>query len=190
MNQLVEHLKKNPSLLAGILALILVGGFGLLRASQLTKLSQSEADLKIELDKMNSNVKHSKNIESDTQVLKTLVDSMENRLFVGEEQATNINFFYSLEDDLDIVISEVKQLEQTNPRFSEDGPDELKLHSVISYSITLNGAFQEILRFFYEIYQIDFIMRITDFEINAGYEDDNRADQLEAKVRIAVLAKQ
>ena len=189
MNPLVEHLKKNPSLFVGVIALILVGGFGLLRANQITKLSQLEANLKMELDTIHSNVKHSKGIESDTRQLKNLVDSMEDRLFVSEEQSTNINFFYSLEDELNITISEVSQLGQTNRRYSEKGPDELKIYSVVSYNITLNGTFREILRFVYEIYQMDFIMRITDVEIETGYKSGNKADPLEAKIRIVVLAK-
>lgn len=188
MSQFTENLKKNPALLVGIVILIILGGVGVLRANQLSKLSGQEADLNAKLDKIKSNIKHSANIEQDIQKLNELVGSIDERLFVGEERSTNIDFFYSFEERLDIVISEVKQLEASNARFSEDGPDELKLYSVVDYDVTVNGSFHEILRFLYEIHRIDSIMRVSDFQIDVTGDKSVEPSKLLAKVRVSVLA--
>jgi hypothetical protein len=116
------------------------------------------------------------------------VGTIDERLFIAEERATNIDFFYSFEDKLDIVISEVDQLEGSALRFSGNGPDALKLYSVVNYEITVGGSFHEILRFLYEIYQIDPIMRVSDFQIDATAGSGSAPDKLSASVRIAVLA--
>ena len=188
MSQFVERLKKSPSLIVGIVALIVCGGVGLLRAGQLNRLSDLEAELNAKLDKIRLNIKHSENIEQDTRELKRFVNLIEERLFVGEERSTNINFFYSFEDKLDIVISEVSQVTGNNSKFSKGGPNELTLYAVVDYSITLRGTFKEILRFLYEIDRIDSIVRVTDFQIDTAVGREDGPGKLLAKVRIAVLS--
>ena len=188
MNQIVENLKKNPSILFGIVALVIILTVGFLRFNQLTELSVLESELNLQLDRINANIKHSENIEQDTQKLKALVETIDERLFIAEERSTNIDFFYSFEDKLDILISEVDQLERKNIRFSKGGPDSLKLYSVINYEITVEGSFHEILRFLYEIYQTDNIMRISDFQINTTTDRAEASSILSAEVRVAVLA--
>lgn len=188
MNQIVENLKKNPSLLVGVVALIVCLGFGFFRSNQLGRLSDEESELNAKLDKMSLNLKNSDNIDQDIQELNTLVSAIDERLFVRDERSISIDFFYSFEEKLDIKVSEVKQLENSNRRYTKEGPDELKLYSVIDYDITISGDFREILSFFYEIYQIDAIARLTEFQIDNSnaYGDSGK---LSAKVQVAVLAQ-
>ena len=188
MSQFIENLKKDPLLLAGVVIFAVCLIFGLFRTNQLTKLSATEADLNTKLDKIGLNKKYSEKIDQDIQSLKELVDTVDERLFVGEERSMNIDSFYSFEEKLDIVISEVKQLERNRARFAKEGPDELKLYSVVDYDVTVNGSFHEILRFVYEIYRADSIMRVSDFEIDATTRISDRTDKLWAKIRVAVLA--
>ncbi len=188
MSQVIENLKRNPSLLVGIVILIVCGGIGALRANQLLKLSDQEAELSAKLDKIKLNIKHSANIEKDIQKLNELVGTIDKRLFVGEERSTNIDFFYSFEEQLDIIISEVKQLEASSVRFSKNGPDELKLYSVVDYDVTVSGSFHEILRFLYEVHRIESIMRVSNFQIDVTGDRSDESGKLLAKVRVSVLA--
>lgn len=188
MNRLIDNLKKNPAILFGIIILVVLGAIGLLRANQLTELSDLETELNTKLDKINLNVKYSENIEQDIQKLDELVENIDKRLFIVDERSMNVDFFYSFEDKLDIVISEVDQLEKGSARFSKDGPDELKNYSVINYDITVSGSFREIVRLLYEIYQVDPIMRISDFQIDATKDSNGKPGKLSAEIRVAVLA--
>lgn len=187
MNELIEKFKKNPSLLISFVVLLVFIGFAFVRSNQLAKLSALETNLSQELDTISLNVKNSKNIEQDTEKLESLVSAINKHLFVVEERSTNIDFFYSFEERLNIVISEVRQLDAANPRFAQKGPDELKIYSVIDYSITVDGTFNEILRFLYEIYQIEAIARVTELDIEASDVDDS--DSLSATIKVAVLAQ-
>ena len=188
MSQFLRSLKKDSSFLVGFIILLVFLVFGLLRSSQLKKLSVAEADLSAKLDKINFNTKHSKGVDQDIESLKELVGNIDERLFVGEERSTNIDYFYSFEKSLNIVISEVEQSEESSLRFAKDGPDQLKLYSVVDYNITVNGSFHEILRFMYEIYQNESIMRASDFQIDAVTGKNSESGKLLAKVRVAVLA--
>jgi hypothetical protein len=188
MSQLADNLKKNPSIPLGVVVLVVCGVIGFFRANHLTELSDLETELNAKLDKINSNVKQSENIEQDTQKLEEFVEIIDERLFVADERSMNIDFFYSFEDKLDIVISEVDQLEEKNARFSEDGPSKLKNYSVINYNVTVSGSFREIVRLLYEIQQVDHIMRVSDFQINTTNDRDDNTDRLSAEIKVAVLA--
>lgn len=189
MTQWIESLKRSPSILFGIVALIVCCAVGLLRTDQLTQLSSLEAELNARLDKISFNIKHSENIESDTQRLREIIEIVDERLFIEDERSTNIDFFYSFEDRLDITISEVNQLERGDIRYSEDGPDTLARYSVVYYEINVNGSFHEILRFLYEIYQIDPIIRISGLQIGTDFgNSDATTGVLSAQIRAAVLA--
>lgn len=161
----------------------------MLRANQLSRFAAKEAELINQMDTINENQKKSQNIEQDIQELDAWVASINERLFVEEERAINIDFFYSFEERLDVLISEVKQLEEKNSRYAKNGLDELKLYSVVTYSITVNGSFREVLRFLYEIQQVESIMRVTDFQIDSTGKNDSGSGKLIAKLRVAVLAK-
>ena len=188
MSQFVGNLKENPSFLVGFAILLACLIFGIIRSNQLTRLSVAEAELNTKLDKISFNIKNSEGIDQDIEALEELVGNIDERLFVSEERSTNIDYFYSFEKSLNIVISEVEQSEESSTRFSKDGPDELKLYSVVDYNITVNGSFHEILRFMYEIYQNDSIMRVSDFQMNATTDKNSESSELLAKVRVAVLA--
>ena len=189
MSLLIEKLKQNPWLIAGLIVILFCGGFTWLRSAQLSQLTAREESLVHQLETIRENVKRSKNIEQDIQNLEARLASIKEQLFNREERATNINFFYTFEEKLDVLISEVEQLDEKSLRFSQNGPDELKLYSVINYNVTLSGTFREILKFLYEIHQAEPIMRVTDFQINTTNDTDNQPGKLTAEVRVAVLAK-
>ena len=193
MNLLIEKFKQNPWLAFGLAFTLLCGGFTWIRANHLNQLTAKESELINQLETIRGNAKHSKNIEQDIQNLETHVASIDERLFSREERAINVDFFYKFEEKFNILISEVEQVDEENRRFAKDGFDELKLYSVIMYNITLDGTFQEMLKFLYEIYQLKAIMRITDFQINItdNYDDESRnvAANLTASLRVAVLAE-
>lgn len=186
---IIEKLKQNVWLSVGILVILICGVVNLLRANQLSRFAAKEAELINQMDTINENQKKSQNIEQDIQELDAWVASINERLFVEEERAINIDFFYSFEERLDVLISEVKQLEEKNSRYAKNGLDELKLYSVVTYSITVNGSFREVLRFLYEIQQVESIMRVTDFQIDSTGKNDSGSGKLIAKLRVAVLAK-
>ena len=63
------------------------------------------------------------------------------------------------------------------------------LHSGIVYEIRVDGTFQEILEFMYEIQQADALMRIANFEVYASTAVGAAPGTLSAKLHVVVLAE-
>jgi hypothetical protein len=188
MSPIIDKLRQYPLAVIGAVVLMLCVGFGYLRGGLVAELSAQEAELIARIQTINANVKNSKNLEQNVQALDGYVASINERLFRRDERSVNTNFFYSFEDTLDIHISSVNQSTVESPVLTKGGPNELTLYSAITYDIGVNGTFQEILGFLYEIHKVDSLMRVTGFELSAGAGKAS-ARALSAKLRIVVLAE-
>ena len=189
MNQILNKLKQYPVGVIGVLALVLCVGIAFLRGSVVAELSAKETELIARIRTINDNVKNSKNLEQDVESLVGYVDSIDERLFIRDARSINTNFFYSLEDRLDILISDVNQLTVEDPALIKGGPNELTLYSGIVYEITAKGSFEEMIKFMYEIQRMDSLMRIANFQVSAVTNQGAKSGELLAKFRVVVLAE-
>jgi len=159
------------------------------RGDVVADLSVQETELIARIQTINKNVIASKNLEQDVESLLGYVATIDERLFNRNERSINTAFFYSFENKLDIIISNVSQLTDEDPALIEGGPNELSLHSGIVYEVRVDGTFQEILGFMYEIQKADALMRITNFEVYVSTAQGAAPGTLSAKLRIVVLAE-
>ncbi|MDQ8193045.1 hypothetical protein QEH59_01315 [Coraliomargarita sp. SDUM461004] len=187
-NKTVRFLKQYPLAvlcvvvsLACCLAIILRGGAG-------EALIAQEADLNSRIRTIDQNVKNSKNLTNEVGEVQALVEQIESRLFNRDQRAVNINFFYSLEDQVDVRISNIGQMPAGDPIYTKGGPRELKLHSTIGYNISVNGAFDDILAFMYELHRVEPLIRVADFQV-ADSSRKGDSNILEARLRVIVLAE-
>ena len=189
MNLIIDKLRDYP--LAVIGALVFVGCVAVVfvRGDVVADLSGQETELIARIQTINKNVIASKNLEQDVESLLGYVATIDERLFNRNERSINTAFFYSFENKLDIIISNVSQLTDEDPALIEGGPNELSLHSGTVYEIRVDGTFQEILGFMYEIQKADALMRITNFEVYVSTAQGAAPETLSAKLRIVVLAE-
>ena len=189
MNLIIDKLRDYP--LAVIGALVFVGCVAVVfvRGDVVADLSGQETELIARIQTINKNVIASKNLEQDVESLLGYVATIDERLFNRNERSINTAFFYSFENKLDIIISNVSQLTDEDPALIEGGPNELSLHSGTVYEIRVDGTFQEILGFMYEIQKADALMRITNFEVYVSTAQGAAPGTLSAKLRIVVLAE-
>jgi Tfp pilus assembly protein PilO len=54
--------------------------------------------------------------------------------------------------------------------------------------MSLNGSFDDILIFISELYRVDRLIRVADFQISGASRQGN-ADSLDARLRVIVLAE-
>ncbi|MGB0408456.1 MAG: hypothetical protein ACPGIC_00540 [Opitutales bacterium] len=183
-------LKQYPlAVFCGVLLIVFVALI-FLRAGVADELSIEESDLTSRIRTIEQNTKNSNGLEQQTDALALLVEQIDARLFNRYERAININFFYALENRVDVVISNISQRSDPDPLYAAGGPRELKLHSTLVYSIALAGTFENIIRFFYELHRVDPLIRIADFQISGGGGDaEAGADNLEARLRVLVFAE-
>jgi len=189
MNVIIDKLRDYPIAVVGALVFIVCVAVVFVRGDVVPELSVQETELIARLRTINDNVIDSKDLEQDAESLLSYVASIDERLFNRNERSINTAFFYSYEDKLDIIISNVSQLTDEDPALIKDGPNELSLHSGIVYEIRVDGTFQEILEFMYEIQQADALMRIANFEVYASTALGAAPGTLSAKLHVVVLAE-
>jgi len=189
MNVIIDKLRDYPIAVVGALVFIVCVAVVFVRRDVVPELSVQETELIARLRTINDNVIDSKDLEQDAESLLSYVASIDERLFNRNERSINTAFFYSYEDKLDIIISNVSQLTDEDPALIKDGPNELSLHSGIVYEIRVDGTFQEILEFMYEIQQADALMRIANFEVYASTAVGAAPGTLSAKLHVVVLAE-
>jgi hypothetical protein len=189
MNLIIDKLKEYP--VAVISALVFIGCAVVvfMRGDLVAELSLRETELIAQIRTVNDNVIDSRNLEQDVESLQGYVVAIDERLFNRNERSINTNFFYSFEDKLDIIIADVSQLTIEEPALIKGGPNELSLYSGIVYEIRVGGTFQEILSFMYEIQQVDALMRIANFEVQAATAQRAAPEALLAKLHVVVLAE-
>lgn len=185
---IIDKLKQYPLALACVVLLLLFAVVTFLRGGVTSELSAKEAELDARIRAIEVNVKNSKNLKQDTEKLNAMVDEIDSLLFRRDERAVNINFFYGLEDEAGVVISNISQLAQPDPIYAGGGTRGLKLHSTLVFNINLSGSYSDILRFLHEVHRADPLIRVADFQVVRG-GDRKEADGVGARLRLLVLTK-
>ena len=188
MNQILDKLKQYPVAVLGVLAILLCVGAIVLRGGAVDELTVKEEEVSSRLRIINGNIKNSKNLEEDVAALDVYVAAINGRVFHREQRSMNTDFFYSFEDELDILISDVSQMAAVDVALDKGGPNELKLYSAISYDVKVEGSFKEILEFLHEIHSVDALLRVAEFEVKAVDGQGATPGKLAAKLRIVAFA--
>ncbi|MGZ0656035.1 hypothetical protein ACWPKS_10570 [Coraliomargarita sp. W4R72] len=187
-NKLIRNLKNYPLAVLCFVVILICAIVIFVRGDAAMELNAKEADLNSRIRTIDQNVKNSKNLEQEVDEIQLLVEQIETRLFNRNQRAVNINFFYALEDRLDVRITNIGQMPAGDPIYSKGGARALKLHSTIGYNISLTGQFDEILVFMYELHRVDPLIRVADFQI-ADSSRQGSPGSLEARLRVIVLAE-
>ena len=187
--KMIRTLKAYPLAVLSVLVFLICSAAILLRAGAVADLSVHEADLNLRIRTINQNVRNANNLDKDFEEIKRLVDQIEARLFKRDQRAVNINFFYTLENRLNIRILNISQMPNEDSLYAKGGARELKLHSTITYNISLNGNFEYILLFLYELQRVDPLIRVVDFQIAKDNAQEADEECLDARLRLIVLAE-
>lgn len=189
MNQILDKVKEYPLAAISLVLFVALAIMLVLRGGVVDELTMQETELMARIQAIDTNVKNSNNLEQDLQILQRDSDLIRQRLFKRDQRAVNIDFFYSFEDQLDVVISEVSQLSVEDPALAKGGPNALKQYSTIAYNIKVAGTFQEILELLHAIHQADAFIRVADFQVRVGTDQERKAEHLSAQLRVIVLAE-
>ena len=187
--KMIRTLKAYPLAVLSVLVFLICSAAILLRAGAVADLSVHEADLNLRIRTIDQNVRNANNLDKDFEEIKRLVDQIEARLFKRDQRAVNINFFYTLENRLNIRILNISQMPNEDSLYAKGGARELKLHSTITYNISLNGNFENILLFLYELQRVDPLIRVVDFQIAKDNAQEADEECLDARLRLIVLAE-
>lgn len=185
---IIEKIKQYPvAVVCGTIFLFFIV-VSIIRGGLISELTLHEADLNSRLRTIEENIKNAKNLKEDTEAANAMVDQIKNLLFNRYERAININFFYGIEDDAGVVISNIAQLPDPDTIYADKGPRKLVHYSTIVYNINVSGSFSNVLRFLYELDRVDPIIRVADCYVSREKEDFGGAS-VDARLRVLVLAK-
>jgi hypothetical protein len=187
-SKFTDKLRQYPLVVFCAVVIIISGAVIFLRGGLASELALKEADLTSRIRTIDQNVENSENLERDTEELAAVVEQMNSLLFNRYERAVNVSFFYEFEDKADVVISDMSQLPQPDPIYSEEGPRELELHSTLVFDIALGGSFSDVLTFLYEIDRAEPIIRVADFDVSRS-ERELAGDNTIGRMRLIVMAE-
>lgn len=189
-NPIIASLLRYPIALICAAAIVVLVAVLFLRSSVADELSVLEDENYARIQVIDANAREAKGLEEDVDKVEDFVEQMESRMFDRKARSENTNFFYSFEEDLDVVVTGVRQLPQVPESMVKGAPQELKLHSAIVYELTVEGSYAEILSFMDAAYHVKPIMRISDFKIAKSRQRESGADVLSAAMRVYVMAKE
>lgn len=189
MNLILDKIKQYPPAAISLIVFVFLGVILIMRGGVVDALTVREAELIKRIQTINTNIKNSTNLEQDMQVLQRDFDAIREHVFNRNERAANTDFFYSFEDRLDVLITEVTQLTTKDPALVKGGPNELKQYSAIIYDIKVTGTFRKILEFLHTIYQADAFIRVAGFQIDVSRGQELDVKNLTGRLRVIVLAE-
>jgi Tfp pilus assembly protein PilO len=186
---LIDKVKQFPlALFCGAILLVCVVLI-FLRGSVVPELEEVETELNARLSVLDKNAINSDQLEAEVEQLEADVASMDARLFDPNQRAINTNFFYSLEEYVDVVVTGVTQLPAEDAVFGKGGPNELSLYNALTYEISLEGSFPQFLTFLHTLHTVEPLIRVADFQLSEAGGADVAAGSLKAKLRVLVLAQ-
>jgi len=140
---IVTFLKKYPVAIGcGVLSVVLLAGSYIRnsRASDLVTLMRQKEE---EGQKILDNIRNGTNLPEQFETLSAATKGLEARLVHAPERARNQQYFYRIESD-----TGVKELSlQPNPASSAQQRGPKTLYTGISYTITVQGDYRQILNF-------------------------------------------
>lgn len=186
--KIADKLKQYPLAVLCVAIIIACAGVIFMRGDVVSELEVKESELTSRLRTIDKNVENSKDLKEDTEALAIIVEKMNSLLFERYERAINISFFYEFEEKADVIISNISQLPQPDPIYSDGGPRKLELHSTLVFNITLSGSFSNVLKFLYEVDRAEPIIRVADFQVSRSDGELGQAN-VDARMRLIVMAE-
>ena len=105
----------------------------------------------IRISSMLKNIKNSTGLEEDIESIEEKIEQLNARMFQAQELATNYNYFYNLEDETGIQVSDLKQVEiaeeTVDPKKRRMPKPVVNSYEKIRYHIKARGEYGEIVNF-------------------------------------------
>ena len=138
---------------------------------------------------INANVIEMQELAQHVAEIEKDVDEMKAQLFDRDQNSKNQEYFYLLEENREIDLKYVKEIQEVPDVFLEDGPNQLKLHSVIGYELSISGSYSRILDFMAHLYRTDSLLRVSDFSMVKLQSNEKMVNPFLADILVYVMAE-
>ena len=148
---IVEFFRKN--LVIAVSVFVIAGSMTVYLINKDKKsLVDSEIEqVNIRISSILKNIKNSKEMEEDIESIEEKIEELNASMFQAQELATNYNYFFNLEDETGIKVSDLKQVgiaeEEVDPRKKRMPKPIVALYEKIRYHLKATGEYGEIVNF-------------------------------------------
>ena len=148
---IAEFVRKN--LVIAISAIVIVGSMTLYLIHKDKKsLLESEIDqVNNRISSMLKNIKNSKGLEKDIESIEGKIEQLNERMFQAQELATNYNYFFNLEDETGVKVSDLKQVgiaeEEVDPKKRRMPKPVVNSYEKIRFHLKASGNYTEVVNF-------------------------------------------
>ncbi len=176
---LIILLKKHPiGVACGIVSLI--GGVTIYLTSDTIDTTKQQLDeVTQQSEAMASNVRNSTGLVQQTEAIQQAAKQLESRLVKANQLATNLQYFYRLESDTGVKLTDVRQNQAGRPGGS--------LFIGIPYVVTMQGNFKQVLEFLQRIENGKYFAKYTSISFNKAAGDTTAGGLLSVSMSIELL---
>lgn len=190
---IVAYLKKNYVIAASGAVVILCLGVHFVRNEQITRLIADYDDLNVRRSRILKNMKFGSDLETDLEALRTMKEDVESRLFLPADLASNQRYFYQVESQTGVAISNLQQIIKPLP-IGRDKKKARKLaarakYQGIVYDMTISGSYTQILDFMREVEGGHAFTSVDGFSVVQGKAAGGRQDMVTMRLSVEVLGK-
>ncbi|MGC9449810.1 MAG: hypothetical protein ACP5I4_00065 [Oceanipulchritudo sp.] len=160
-----------------------------MRGPKVAQYESELSDLEREWKTIQTNIERSTGLEGDIGVLEEGLGKIRGRLMNVDQVALNYEFFYELERQAGVTVTQFTQGVASEGENLPIGRDNLLHFSVIPYNIVMEGTLQQVLRFLDLLDRQEFIIRTDLLNVARQGVGESVPDKLKARLRCHVLAE-
>jgi len=166
---IVEFFRK--SLVIAVSLFVIAGSMTvyLIHKDKKSLIDSEIEQVNIRISSMLKNIKNSKGMEEDIEAIEEKVEKLNARMFQSQELATNYNYFFNLEDETGIKVSDLKQVgiaeEELDPRKKKMPKPIIDSYEKIRYHLKASGEFGEIVNFLRKLEGGPSFYRLEEFRL-------------------------
>ena len=166
---IVEFFRK--SLVIAVSLFVIAGSMTvyLIHKDKKSLIDSEIEQVNIRISSMLKNIKNSKGMEEDIEAIEDKVEKLNARMFQSQELATNYNYFFNLEDETGIKVSDLKQVgiaeEELDPRKKKMPKPIIDSYEKIRYHLKASGEFGEIVNFLRKLEGGPSFYRLEEFRL-------------------------
>ncbi|MGF1450195.1 MAG: hypothetical protein ACFB20_12370 [Opitutales bacterium] len=192
---LIKKIKSYPLAVAGAVLLIIIGGFGFLRADVLPELRLRRDDLQFELTGYESNIRNGGSLQEDLDKARGIVEQVERRLIDPEETIANLQYFLAFETISGADLSDPRQTGVTGGNYEVEAAKGKKSKkkakatpfSEVGYSLDASGSYDQLLSLIHALQSSRFFLRVDT--VNLSPSQSLEGSELAVGLTLSILGR-
>lgn len=178
---LLRKLKENPLALLLCVASLGLLGYVFAQRDRFVQAEKTIIEMEAARDVMRTNKIEAKGLKEDMDTLDAYIQDIESRLMIRADNALNVRYFYTLQEETGVKI---QSLDQLPPKEQESGLFSMSFYSVIDFEISLSGTVQSITSFLHLLRSGRYFTHVTHLRLTGSSGIDTSSLNLNATLSV------